>query len=144
MSAAGPGELIRIDGNLTATQYIDILENACIPSVKALFGNNIRFVHDRSPIHMATLTKNWMANQTVLQEMNWPARGADMNPIENLWATIARNSSAYPAANPDQLWENIYKCWNDIRLTNECETLINSMQNRLNSVIEHRGFWTKY
>lgn len=144
MSAAGPGELVRIDGNLTASQYVDILENACIPSVHALFGDAVSFVHDRSPIHTSWLAKNWLVHQSTLRELNWPARAPDLNPIENLWPLVARNCSIYAAENQDELWNNICKSWDEIRLTNTCETLVNSLPNRIQDIIDNGGFWTKY
>lgn len=93
ITAAGPGQLVRIEGNLTAIQYIDILKNSLLPALHLLFGDSIMtFMQDKSPIHMARVTSNWLAEQQHLRTMDWPARAADLNPIENLWADMVRDS----------------------------------------------------
>lgn len=102
MTAAGPSELLRIDGHLNATKYIDILENSLLPALQMLFGEAVLyFVHDKSPIHMSLATTNWLDQQEKLNAIPWPAKGADMNPIENLWANLT--SDPILATTPDEL-----------------------------------------
>lgn len=144
MTAAGPGELIRIEGHLTSSQYVNILQNSFLPSVKMLFGTEIiYFVQDRSPIHTSRLTVNYLS-ETQLKVINWPGRAPDLNPMENLWAEMAKNVDPGNCHTPDELWENICISWNEIRKTSKCEVIVNSMPRRIKSVIEQGGFWTKY
>lgn len=143
MTAAGPGELVRIDGNLTATQYIDILENSLVPSLQMLFGEAVvYFVHDQSPIHTARITKDWLAEQEYMKVIDWPAMATDLNPIENLWADLT--SDTLIGSTKDELWENICLKWEQLRQTDKCQVLVESMPKRLAQVIEKAGFWTKY
>lgn len=143
MTAAGPGELIRIDGHLNATKYIDILENSLLPALQMMFGEaELYFVHDKSPIHMSRATTNCLDQQEKLNAIPWPAKGADMNPIENLWANLT--SDPILATTPDELWDKICLRWEGLRRTNTCQVLIESMPDRLAQAIDQGGFWSKY
>lgn len=52
MSLHGPGDLVGIDGRLTANGYINILEDYILPLAHAN-GGYIKLVHDNSAIHTA-------------------------------------------------------------------------------------------
>ncbi len=62
-SSEGAGALHRITSRLNAEKYVDILENAPVPTAFERFGQRddqaIRFVQDRSPIHTANLVRKW-------------------------------------------------------------------------------------
>ncbi|KAK3891902.1 hypothetical protein Pcinc_002614 [Petrolisthes cinctipes] len=63
MWAAGPGELVTIDGHHNAQEYINILETSLLPSVQAYAipePNNIVLVQDRSPIHTSRAVMDWL------------------------------------------------------------------------------------
>lgn len=57
----GVGDVVRIDGRLTAEKYVHILEDFFLPSLRERdFHANpgqIIFVQDKSPIHMARIVK---------------------------------------------------------------------------------------
>ena len=52
--------------------------------------NTIRFVHDRSPIHTSRFVWEWPGKQPEMEVTDWPSKGYDMNPIENVWAMMVR------------------------------------------------------
>ncbi|KAG8237996.1 hypothetical protein J437_LFUL017716, partial [Ladona fulva] len=85
--AEGPGALWKIEGNLDGTQYVSILENVMLPSVKILFSEDFVFLHDNSRIHTCKQAKTWFSENNVLQ-LTWPARSPDLNPIENIWGCM--------------------------------------------------------
>ncbi|XP_067121211.1 uncharacterized protein [Centruroides vittatus] len=106
MTAAGPRELVRIDSHLNACQYLDILEGALLPSVKAMYRETAMwFIQDCSPAHMARITSRWMRAQSRLIDIQWPGRGAYMNPIEHVWATTSNEINRI--ANPEELSETV-------------------------------------
>lgn len=93
---------------------------------------------------MSNLTTNWLRSHPNLDVLNWPSRGADINPIENLWADLVATHEIHNANTADELWENLYNTWNNLRYSNKCEILVNSIPNRLKCIIENGGFWSKY
>ena len=42
----------------------------------------------RSSIHNAPDTREWLALHPQLVTLDWPTKGADMNPKENIWGCI--------------------------------------------------------
>ena len=86
------GDLMKIEGHLTAQKYINILERMW-PSTHAnaiAAPNTIRFVHERSPIHTSLFAWEWPGKQPEMEVTDWPSKGYDMNPIENVWAMMVR------------------------------------------------------
>ncbi|XP_067119434.1 uncharacterized protein [Centruroides vittatus] len=118
MSSSGLGALVRINENLTAAQYVNILEGNILPSLQGLDPSiKIPFVHDRSPIHTAKLTRNWLERQSNIDVINGPERGVDLKPIENLWAEMA--SEQFNVSTPDELWETLCEEWERFRILSE-------------------------
>ena len=101
----GVGMLWEIDGRYTGLQYREILQNVMLPSVTARFPDyDFMFMHDRSSIHTSIVVRNWIQQQ-MFRIFNWPPKGCNMNPIEHIWAEMARilNDYPQPAANRDEL-----------------------------------------
>ncbi|KZR97444.1 Uncharacterized protein APZ42_007679, partial [Daphnia magna] len=77
--------------NLTSAQYLtNVLEGVLLPYVEEVFpaGEPVTFVQDNSTIHNAINTRNWLAQHAQLIALDWPTKGADMNPIENVWGYL--------------------------------------------------------
>ena len=147
ISFEGAGMLHRINGRLTGKQYINILEDSLPPSAWARFGTDelIPFVQDLSSIHTSDIVMDWFQDEGVsFQLLPWPPKGADMNPIENVWAEMVRDLDCQRGTAID-LWDSVLDIWNHLSLRpNYWRTLINSMPQRLRMVIEAEGDWTKY
>lgn len=80
-------------GRLTSENYIDLLEDHVFP---VLFGefpeNNFLLMHDRAPAHTSLWTRHFLQTEypdVAAQMLPWPPKGADLNPIENIWAILA-------------------------------------------------------
>ncbi|KAG9508449.1 Transposable element Tc3 transposase, partial [Fragariocoptes setiger] len=60
--------------------------------VKSLLDNlndgDCVFQQDNATIHVSSKTKEWI-NQVGIATMDWPARGPDLNIIENVWSLIS-------------------------------------------------------
>jgi hypothetical protein len=85
-SASGPGDFVRIHGKLTTEKHLEILGDTLQPSLHVRFsGICVNLIQDKSPIHGANIIKNCFANNPDIELLPWPAKGADMNPIENEW-----------------------------------------------------------
>ena len=53
-------------------------------------GMRVPFVQDKSPIHGANIIKYWFEQNPELDPLPWPAKGADVNPIENFSVRYSR------------------------------------------------------
>lgn len=149
MSAAGPGELVRTGPRMNAEEYVRILETVMIPSVRAIYGEMpIIFVQDNSAVHTSRLVRNWFVTQPQVTLLDWPAKSPDLNPIENLWADVVRRWDDFRENDrirtADQLYLHATRIWESYRGRDICQTLVNSMERRLQETIDNIGFWTKY
>jgi transposase len=147
ISYEGVGMLWEIDGRLTGIQYRAILRDIMVPSVTARFEDgDFIFMHDRSPIHTSRVARAWIQEQGI-RVIDWPPKGCDMNPIENVWAEMVRflNEHPNPPLNRDALSERIREAWEDLMNTpGYIRKLIDSMPNRLAEVIEHNGMFSSF
>ena len=143
LSSNGLGILHRIDGNLDGLQYRDILESVMFP----FSDGNFIFQHDRSPIHESRIAKSWFKDvHPEIEVLDWPRRGADLNPIENVWGLLKRTIVLQGVQNKDQLWEATQVAYHKIinEHPNLARTLINSMPQRVGEVIAREGAWSHY
>lgn len=142
MWAAGPGELVTIDGYLNAEEYINILETSLLPSVRSYAlpePNDIILVQDRSPIHTSHAVMSWFRQHPEFHLIDWPTKGCDMNPIENLWGIMVDDWEVRDITR-DAAERKTREVWESIRRRpNICTNLVNSMPSRLQAVIEAQG-----
>lgn len=142
-SSKGVGELHMIDGKLNGQKYKLILKNKMITSATAMFGEGeFKFQHDNSPIHTASVVKNYLRSQNI-QLLKWPPQSPDVNPIENIWAEIKRRSKDRNPTNTDELFNIIQNEWNHLE-PNYLNSLIQSMPTRCNEIIKNKGYPIKY
>lgn len=148
MWAYGPGELLEIDGKLTSEQYIRILEDVLLPTVRVMAipaPHTIHIVHDRSPVHMSRMVREWIDVHPECHFIDWPAKGCDMNPIENLWAMMVQEWDIGQERTKAAIVRHAQDVWEGIRRRpNICTNLVRSMPNRLNEVIDAQGGWSSY
>ena len=75
--------------------------------------------------------------------MDWAPQIPDLNPIENVWKTLGERSKARNPKTTEQLWNALQEEWNKITWQ-DINKLISSCSRRCQSVIEAKGFHTKY
>lgn len=150
ISSRGIGVLHRIQDRLDGTQYLHILRDIMVPSVRQMYPDGeIYFQHDNSSVHKSKLVQEWLAQQEEFQVLDWPPRGADLNPIENMWAetkrVMAENWPDPPPSTTDALWDVVLDAWEEIAQSpNYSSTLVASLPRRLQAVTESNGFWSSY
>ena len=142
----GRGDLIQMDGRLTADQYVALLSDVLLTFMELNFPNQrVRFLHDNSPIHTARIVRQWFTRHPWIYPLPWPAKSPDLNPIENVWADIAREMPKFHAQNADQVFAKAKEIWDRFALRPlYWQRLAHSMTSRLQAVIDNDGYWTRY
>lgn len=139
------GPLVRLDGRITAKDYIAVLRNHLIPYINTLEDKeNTIFQEDNAPIHTARVVKSWKEENNVVT-LPWPAQSPDMNPIEHLWDELERRIRAHKPLpqNKEELWQILQKEWHNIDIS-VYQNLVDSMPRRVAAVIKSKGYPTKY
>lgn len=140
---SGLGNLIKIDGIMTADVYIDILnENLEESLLKVGLEDNYIFQQDNDPKHTARKTTAFFGTSRI-KLLDWPAQSPDLNPIENLWSILDQKVDKGEVTNKIKLFEALEEAWENID-QQHIRNLVESMPRRLQAVIQARGGHTKY
>lgn len=143
ISAKGYGRLHICEGNMNSSQYIQVLESKLLSTIQDHGIQNPIFQQDSAPCHVSKKSKEWIANNEI-NLLDWPGYSPDLNPIENVWSVFKRKVALKVSKNKRELIENCIKVWNNEMPNDLSRKLISSMPDRLKSVIEKKGFSTKY
>ena len=109
------------------------------------------FMQDNAPIHTAKKVAKWFEDHGI-PLLDWAPYSPDLNPIEHVWARMKQwihehfpelkdmgeSQEAY-----DALARAIVEAWEAIP-QEYIDNLIKSMDNRVNAVLEAKGWHTKY
>ncbi len=149
MSASGPGELTEIEERLASHQYVKILDTVILPTVRirAMLippPQPIYIAMDNAPTHSSQAVKEWFREHLEVIRLPWPPKSPDLNPIENLWAQMAKIWDSNVPRNKQNLIAHAKTISEDLRSDNLCRNLVMSVPRRLGEVIDMRGFSTKY
>ena len=137
ISGTAIGELVEIPPRMNSAEYIRILEDVFLPSVRAIYPVEdmpvIRLVQDNSGVHTSRETQQWFRNHPEIQLINWPARSPDLNLIENVWAQMVRRWEPRRERTVAALVNHAREIWEELRLRPDyLANLIDSIPNRLN------------
>ena len=92
-----------------------------VQEINSMLGNNWRFLKENIP-----------------EVIDWPSNSPDLNPIENLWAIVKRNTELRMPSNLTELQQFMIEEWNAIP-NNLLINLVNSMKNRCALTIKNNG-----
>jgi transposase len=76
-------------------------------------------------------------------KVDFPPYSPDLNPIENLWNSMAREVEKYQCESVEDLMKAVELEWEAVS-KEELEHLVESMPRRCSAVIEAKGCHTKY
>ena len=143
MSMLGVGECYIFTENLDAILMKNILKNHLIASAKKLFGNKaFWFQQDNDPKHSSRLVKDWLFNNGI-RCIEWPPYSPDLNPIENVWASLKRRIECRSPKNVDELAKIAKEEWMATK-TDLCVKLVHSMHTRIKQVQQRSGHISDY
>ena len=142
-SSSGTGNLVRVQGIMKKEDYIQILdENLKESAEKLQLGPNWKYQQDNDPKHTAKLVKKWFKDNDV-NVLEWPSQSPDLNPIENLWRDLKVRVMARNPTNLTQLEAYAKGEWANIP-QETCRKLVDTYRNRLEAVINNKGYSIDY
>lgn len=143
LSYYGFGDLVPIVGTLNQSGYLHILNEHAFPSANRLFSTYDWILqHDNAPCHKGRVPTKFLKdlNQAVLL---WPPQSPDLNIIENVWAFVKNKRTIDKYRKREGAIAEIEDIWS--KLTIElAQTLVRSIPDRLQAVIDAKGGITKY
>ena len=107
------GTLSKVDGNINAVKYRDILDNHLWPILAHHFADKpYRFQDYNDPVNRAHIIEEFKQDNDI-HGMTWPAQSLDLNIIENLWLRIKRSlqNAAGNINTPQELFTAIQDIW---------------------------------
>jgi transposase len=146
--AGGQGYCHIFNEKLDSHLYKRILSDNLLPSASLHFSlapprvEPWHFLHDNDPKHTSGIVKEWLHNAGV-SVIDFPPYSPDLNPMENLWNTMARAVETHACETMEELQDVVAAEWEkvDKQLMRE---LAHSMPKRCEAVIAAKGWHTKY
>ena len=122
----------------------EMLKENVLPSVELHWDRADKWVllHDNDKKFCSNLVKEFLHNNCI-EVLRIPAYSPDLNPIENLWAILARAVDKHVTTTEEELGDAIVKEWDKVDKT-VMENLADSMSKRCEAVVEAEGWHTKY
>lgn len=146
MTARGVGYCCRLDDNMDAELYVQILNDKLRSTLRyyKYKAREITFQQDNDPKHKSRMAQEWFKKHRI-NVLKWPSQSPDLNPIEHLWRHLKKRLADYeePPESIDELWERIQDEWEGIT-PDVCKSLIKSMHNRIEQVLKRKGGYTSY
>lgn len=87
-------------------------------------------------------TERWLRTNG-MKVLPWPANSPDLNPIESVWAVLARKLRGKLFSTYDDCWAAIQAEWSALTPA-QCTGLVMSLDRRLHAVKKARGLPTRY
>lgn len=101
-------------------------------------GEKLILQADNHRAHYSREAKAYMERMDIDWTDDWPARSPDMNPIENLWAYMAREVSKAVPLTADDLEAEIWKVWD--AMTDEfVNPYVESFSSKCQRVFQRNG-----
>lgn len=136
-SAKGPGRLVIIEGMMNSDKYKATLDTHLLPTMTRDFpdGDGI-FQQDLALCHTSHKMRTFFEDSGI-EVLDWPGNSPDINPIENLWATIKQRLLKEDCSTMEKLISAVIRTWyHDEELTKLCLTLVESMPNRVQMLVK--------
>jgi transposase len=100
------------------------------------------FLQDNDPKHKSNIVQTWLFNHGI-QLIKIPPYSPDLNPIEHLWADLARRVEQYQCETMEELQDIVADEWKATSV-DSLRQLVHSMPERCQAVIDANGDHTKY
>lgn len=144
MHYRGTTPICFVSTKMDSDYYIQLLDEVLITFVDDNCGPEFVFQQDNASIHRSKKTLKFLGDRNI-PLLDWPAISPDLNPIENLWSTLATKVYQHGRQfnSVKDLKAVIQEEWAKID-PSHIHSLINSMPRRLEDVIRNKGGQTSY
>lgn len=160
ISSKGVGPIRFVQGHMNSQQYMQIIDEEIAPTMRRWFGRRTPgqpsafFMQDGAPCHTSRASMNHL-NKKKIKVFPWPGNSPDLNPIENVWAVLKKETRKKFLEMKDEnagnlsdlqiLKLSITDTWyNNPKIKNVAIRCCASMPQRLAMVKKNRYGWTKY
>jgi transposase len=145
-SGHGLGYMYIFNENMDAKLLQGILGTHLIESAELHFdiehAEQWWFLQDNAPQHKSLLVRTWLFNNGI-QCVDFPPYSPDLNPIENLWADLARRVEEFQCDSMEELQDIVAEEWKNTD-KDLLRTLARSMPKRCQAVIDAKGDHTSF
>lgn len=143
-SGSGKTELAFINKTMNTKEYLNMLERVYLPYLNFFETDQLIFMQDNASVHTSNIAMDWFEKKGI-EMIDWPSKSPDLNPIENVWAEIARKvyKNAKQYFDLTELKEAIKTAWDEIDQT-YLDNLIKSMPKRCFLVAKNGGKTINY
>jgi len=145
-SGHGPGYMYIFNENMDAKKLQGILGTHLVESAELHFdvehAEHWWFLQDNAPQHKSFLVRTWLFEHGI-QCIDFPPYSPDLNPIENLWADLARRVEKFQCDTMEELQDIVAEQWEKTD-KDYMRSLAHSMPKRCQAVIDAHGDHTKF
>lgn len=145
-SGHGLGYMYIFNENMDAKLLQGILGTHLIESAELHFdiehAEQWWFLQDNAPQHKSFLVRTWLFNHGI-QCIDFPPYSPDLNPIENLWADLARRVEEFQCDTMEELQDIVAEEWKETD-KELLRKLARSMPERCQAVIDAKGDHTAF
>jgi len=145
-SGKGPGYCYIFNENMDGNMLKGILGTHLVESAELHFdvehAEEWWFLQDNDPKHKSNLVRKWLFNNGI-QCIDFPPYSPDLNPIENLWADLARRVEEFQCDTMEELQDIVAEEWKNTD-RDLLRTLARSMPERCQAVIDAKGDHTRF
>lgn len=141
VSSRGKTKLCFYEGGLNAQDYQQILKRALVPATRDWFkdGENVwQLQQDNATAHTAKSTRRFLEQEHIDVVEDWPTKGDDINPIENLWAILDERLEEKKFKTKKGMKKAIMGIWEKVD-HQLLHNLVSSVPDRLRRIIKAKG-----
>jgi transposase len=146
MSIHGFTPVVFIDGPFNTDTYMNILQSTLLPFLQNTFNHKTyTFQQDNSPVHTSKKIQQYIHNNlnSNITPGEWPPHSPDLNPIENVFSIIDEKMSMKKMTTKNEIKKFITQLYKNFS-NQYISSLYNSMNNRMQAVIDSKGGHTTY
>lgn len=148
ITSGGVGELVDITGRMNSAEYVSIIDDVFLPSIKTMFGENINqfsFIQDNARMHISRETQQYFDTHPEIVLLRFPPKSPDINLIENVWAKMVYNWSINAPRSRETIFQEAHQRWESLRNeTQFIDNLYASIPRRFDEIIQNGGYWCRY